>query len=449
MYDYDVLFLGSGHAAWHGALKLVKAGKKVAFVDGDLIGGTCTNYGCDAKILLDAPFQFVNGLKRYKGIGVDSTPDIDWTALMKYKKQVISPLPGILETAIFAAAGMPVIHSMGKLLDAHTVQADDKKVTAEYIVIATGEHPVKRDVPGKEYIHDSRDFLDLDTFPKRIAFIGAGIIAMEFASMAIELGSEVTVIHHNDRALKMYPSQYVDIVVNKMKDEGVKFDFNESVSRIEKQGEEYIVTYESGKTLTVDYVLEATGREANVDGLGLSDVGIEYSRKGIKVNANLQTTVPNIYASGDVIDKKIPKLTPTATFESNYIADHILDPSTAPIVYPVIPNLVFTLPRIAQTGVSVDAAKKDTEHYDVLTVPYGKKMLFQAKNEVYADFSFVFDKEHNLVGAAFISDDAGMFVDIITLIINNKMTSKEVNQMIFAFPTESYGLISMVAGMLK
>ncbi len=449
MYDYDVLFLGSGHAAWHGALKLVMAGKKVAFVDGDLIGGTCTNYGCDAKILLDAPFAFVNGLKRYKGIGVESTPEIDWTALMKYKKQVISPLPAALEQGIFGRAGMPVIHAMGKLLDAHTVQAGDKKVTAEYIVIATGEHPVKRDVPGREYIHDSRDFLDMETFPKRIAFIGAGIIAMEFASMAIELGSEVTVIHHNDRALKMYPSAYVDIVVNKMREEGVKFDFNESVAKIEKNGDEYLVTYESGKTLTVDYVLEATGREANVQGLGLDEVGVEYSRKGIKVNANLQTTVPNIYASGDVIDKKIPKLTPTATFESNYIADHILDHETAAIEYPVIPNLVFTLPRIAQVGVSVDAAKKDPEHYDVVTIPYGKTLLFEAKNEVYAEFTFVFDKEHNLVGAAFISDDAGMFVDIITLIINKKMTKEELNQMIFAFPTESYGLISMVTGILK
>ncbi|SFG84013.1 dihydrolipoyl dehydrogenase family protein [Oribacterium sp. WCC10] len=449
MYDYDVLFLGSGHAAWHGALKLVKAGKKVAFVDGDLIGGTCTNYGCDAKILLDAPFAFVNGLKRYKGIGVESTPDIDWSALMKYKKQVISPLPAALEQGIFGRAGMPVIHAMGKLLDTHTVQAGDQKVTAEYIVIATGEHPVKRDVPGKEFIHDSRDFLDMETFPKRIAFIGAGIIAMEFASMAIELGSDVTVIHHNDRALKMYPAQYVDIVVNKMREEGVKFDFNESVAKIEKSGDEYIVTYESGKTIAVDYVLEATGREANVDGLGLDEVGIEYSSKGIKVNSNLQTTVPNIYASGDVIDKKIPKLTPTATFESNYIADHILDTSTAPIEYPVVPNLVFTLPRIAQVGVSVDAAKKDPEHYDVVTVPYGKTLLFEAKNEVYAEFTFVFDKEHNLVGAAFVSDDAGMFVDIITLIINKKMTQSELNQMIFAFPTESYGLISMVTGLLK
>jgi len=107
------------------------------------------------------------------------------------------------------------------------------------------------------------------------------------------------------------------------------------------------------------------------------------------------------------------------------------------------------LPRIAQVGVSVDAAKKDPEHYDVVTIPYGKTLLFEAKNEVYAEFTFVFDKEHNLVGAAFISDDAGMFVDIITLIINKKMTKEELNQMIFAFPTESYGLISMVTGILK
>ena len=449
MYDYDVLFIGSGHAAWHGALKLVKAGKKVGFVDGDLIGGTCTNYGCDAKILLDAPFAFINGLKRYKGIGVDTTPEIKWSELMKYKKQVISPLPGMLEQGIFARAGMPVIHEMGKFVDAHTVQAGNKTVTAENIVICTGEHPVKRDVPGKEYIHDSREFLNLDIFPKRIAFIGAGIIAMEFASMAIELGSDVTVIHHNDRALKMYPKDYVDIVVEKMKNEGVKFDFNESVQKIDHVDGAYIITYESGKTITVDYVLEATGREPNVEGLGFENAGVEFSRKGIKVNEHLQTNVPNIYASGDVIDKKIPKLTPTASFESNYVADHILDKDTAPICYPVVPNLVFTLPRIAQVGVSVDAAKKDTEHYDVVNLPYGKTFLFQAKNEVNADFTFVFDKEHNLVGAAFISDDAGMFVDIITMIINKKMTADELNQMIFAFPTESYGLISMITGLLK
>jgi len=449
MYDYDVLFIGSGHAAWHGALKLVKAGKKVGFVDGDLIGGTCTNYGCDAKILLDAPFVFVNGLKRYKGIGVNSTPEINWSELMNYKKQVIDPLPGALEQGIFGKAGMPVIHEMGKFVDAHTIQAGDQTVTAENIVICTGEHPVKRDIPGKEYIYDSREFLDLETFPKRIAFIGAGIIAMEFASMAIELGSEVTVIHRNDRALKMYPKDYVDIVVNKMRDEGVKFDFNESVKQIEKVNDAYLLTYESGKTITVDYVLEATGREPNVEGLDLDKAGVEYSRKGINVNEYLQTNVPNIYASGDVIDKKIPKLTPTASFESNYVADHILDNSTAPISYPVVPNLVFTLPRIAQVGVSVDAAKQDTEHYDVVSIPYGKTFLFQAKNEINADFTFVFDKEHNLVGAAFISDDAGMFVDIITLIINKKLTASELNQMIFAFPTESYGLLSMITGLLK
>ncbi|MGN8817596.1 dihydrolipoyl dehydrogenase family protein [Oribacterium sp. HCP28S3_H8] len=449
MYDYDVLFIGSGHATWHGALKLVQAGKKVAFVDGDLIGGTCTNYGCDAKILLDAPFVFVNGLKRYKGIGIEKTPKICWEDLMKYKKQVIQPLPMALEKGIFAKAGMPVIHETARFEDAHTVIAGTKRITADKIVIGTGEHPVKRDIPGKEYIHDSRDFLDLAAFPQRVAFIGAGIISMEFASMAIELGAEVTVIHHNSRALKMYPAKYVDIVVKKMADEGVKFDFNESVERIDKVEDAFCITYQSGRSITVDYVMEATGREPNVDELDLANAGVAYSRRGIQVNAYLQTTTPNIYASGDVIDKRIPKLTPTATFESNYIADHILNPNTAPIQYPVIPNLVFTLPRIAQVGVSVDTALKDPEHYQVVSVPYGKTLLFEAKNEQYADFTFVFDMEHTLVGAAFLSDDAGMFVDLITLIINQKLTKQQLNQMIFAFPTESYGLISMVSGLLK
>ena len=97
----------------------------------------------------------------------------------------------------------------------------------------------------------------------------------------------------------------------------------------------------------------------------------------------------------------------------------------------------------------MDTALKDPEHYQVVSVPYGKTLLFEAKNEQYADFTFVFDMEHTLVGAAFLSDDAGMFVDLITLIINQKLTKQQLNQMIFAFPTESYGLISMVSGLLK
>ena len=168
MYDYDVVFIGSGHACWHAALMLAKAQKKVAFVEEDTVAGTCTNWGCNAKILLDSPFELVDGLSRYRGIGVDETPAVDWSALMAYKKQVISPVHTVLE-GMFAQMGMPVFRGHGTLVDAHTVEAGGKRITADYIVLGTGERPRRLGIPGDELIHDSRDFLDVDVFPKRIA----------------------------------------------------------------------------------------------------------------------------------------------------------------------------------------------------------------------------------------------------------------------------------------
>lgn len=448
MYDYDVVFIGSGHAVWHGAVFLRQMGKKVAMVEQDVLAGTCTNYGCDAKILLDSPFALADGLKRYQGIGVDSVPSIDWTKLMAYKKQVIGMLPVGME-AIFAQMGIPVLRGHGSLVDAHTVQAGDTAVTAEYIVIGTGEHPSRRDIPGKEYIHDSREFLDLDVFPKRVAFIGAGIISLEFASIAASVADEVSVIFRSDRVLRMYPKKYVDKAVAKMEAEGVRFIPNTNAAKVEKIDGGLRMTFENGQTLDADYIVEATGRVPNVDGLGLDEAGVEYSKRGIKVDGFMRTSVPNIYASGDVVDKTVPKLTPTATFESNYIAAHILGMMPAPIAYPVVPNLVFTLPRIAQVGVSLDEAEAKPEEYRIATVPYGQTMLFQAKNEIDQEFSFIFNKENDLVGAAIYGSDAGMMIDLITLVLNKKMTALELNSMIFAFPTESYGLLSALMPLLK
>lgn len=442
MFDYDVVYLGTGHACWHGAMILGAAGKRIAFVDHDLTGGTCTNYGCDAKILLDSPFELVDGLERYKGLCVSEVPAVDWKALMAYKRKALADYPAALE-AIFQKSGMDYIKARGKLLDAHTVCAGDKKITAEHIVIDTGERAKRQDIPGSEYAHDSREFLDIEAFPKRVVFIGAGIISMEFASMAVKMGSETTVIQYNDRALGPYPKKYVDRLVEKMKRDGVKFRFNESVTKIEKQGDVYRVTLKSGAAIECDYVFEATGRQANVQDLGLEEVGVDFSERGIKVNACMQTTVPNIYASGDVVDKRIPRLTPTATFESNYIAEHILG-KKEPICYPAIPNLVFTLPRIAQVGVSLAEAEKEPDKYRVETIPYGKTMLFDTKNDEEAEFAFIFDKENYLVGAVFYGDEGASLVNFVTFVINQKITGKELDKMIFAFPAQSYGVYSML-----
>ena len=182
---------------------LRKAGKRVAFVEEDTVAGTCTNWGCNAKILLDTPFDYVDGLERFRGMGIDSVPSVNWEELMAYKKKVVNPMHTVLE-GMFQKAGMPVYHAHGALVDAHTIQAGDERITAETIVLGTDEHPRKLAIPGSEHIHDSRDFLDLDQFPARIAFIGAGIISMEFASIAAKLGAETAVIQHDQRILGMW-----------------------------------------------------------------------------------------------------------------------------------------------------------------------------------------------------------------------------------------------------
>ncbi|MGO5161152.1 MULTISPECIES: dihydrolipoyl dehydrogenase family protein [unclassified Bilifractor] len=447
MYDYDVIFIGAGHASWHAAMILLQAGKKMAFVERDVVGGTCTNYGCNAKILLDTPFNYLDGLKRYQGIGISDLPKPDWTSLMNYKKKVISPLNKIME-GMFENAHMPVIHGNGKLVDAHTVDVDGRKITAENIVIGTGEHAMKQDIPGKEYIHDSRDFLDLDSFPARIAFIGGGIIAMEFASIAVQMGAQTTVIEYTDRVLRMYPEKYVGRVVDKMKAAGASFLLNHEVKEISKKGSSYVLTFADGSTLETDYVLEATGRAANTENLGLEDLGISYSRRGIQVDDHMRTSVPNIYASGDCVDKRIPKLTPTATFESNYIATQILGINPNPIQYPVIPNLVFTLPRISQVGVTLEQAEAQPDVYDIEVAEFGKRLLFEAKNQPDAEFTFIFNKKRELVGGAFYGEDAGTNADIAALIINQKLTGMQLNQMIFTFPTESQALLNLLTPLM-
>ena len=368
MFDYDVAYLGSGHSCWHGALTLKAAGKKVVLMDHDLPGGTCTYYGCDAKILLDGPFEFVNGLQRYENVCVDHAGTSDWKKLMAYKKQHLAPFAEAIP-ALLERSGIDFIRERGKLLDAHTIQAGDRTITAENIVLGVGQRNARLNIPGQEYLHGSREFLDIEEMPEHLICIGAGIISMEFASMALTLGKKVTFFEFMPRALAAYPEKYVSKLVEKMTAQGADFHFNEAVCGVEKTENGYKVMTKSGLCIEGDYVLDATGRVANVEDLGLEALGIPASRRGIEVDDHLRTCMPNIYVSGDAIDKRIPRLTPTAEFESNYIASQILGQSNAPICYPAVPNLVFTLPRIAQVGVTVDVAENCPDDYRVVSVP--------------------------------------------------------------------------------
>ena len=445
MKKYDIIFVGSGHANWHAAVTLSQAGKTVAIVEKDKIAGTCTNYGCDPKILLDGPFELLDRLKQYQGIGISDAPKVDWSALMDYKHKEIDPLP-IQMAGLFKQLGIDVLMGEGKITGEHTVSVNDQEFEAQNIVIGTGQRAAKLNIPSQNYLHDNRDFLDLKQMPQHITFIGAGVISIEFATMASELGATVEIVEFTDHALGAFDQQSVAKLIQKLKSNGVQFNFNEAVTEVKKDGDQYKVLTNKERTITTDYVVDATGRIANVENLGLENVGIKTTRGGIVVDDRLRTAVKNIYASGDVIDKKIPRLTPTATFESNYIAQQVLG-STEEIKYPAIPSVVYSLPRIAQMGVTPKEAEQ-SPHYHTQKLPYGKQLLFQYKNELDAEITLVFDQENYLVGASIYGNDAPELINLIAFIIDDRLSANQLNQKIFAFPSASIGIISLISTML-
>ena len=442
-FDYDVVYIGSGHAAFHGAGKLVKKGRKVAVVEADKLGGTCPNYGCDAKLLLDGPFEVVQDAQNYQGFGLDGQPQINWDDLMDYKKKFINVgLPQMMEQ-LLPQTGIDIYRGQGSLVDEHTVSAGDKTITAEYIVLATGQHDSTLPVEGKEYINNSKDFLDLAKLPQSLVIIGAGLISLEFASMVIKAGVKVDVVEFTGHALANYYRDYVDKLVAKLEKDGVKFHFNEAVTKIQPEDKEYTVQTKSGLTLQGEYVLGGTGREVNINGLNLDNLGIKGSPKGIEVNDHLQTTVPNIYVSGDAIAKTIPKLTPTATFESNYIAAQILGEDDQPIKYPVVPIIAFTLPRLAEVGLPITKAKEEPDKYQITKTPYGQG--FDTKHDSDAELTLAFNKQtKQVVGAALYGEDASYLINILTFVIDKGLTSDDLDQLIFGFPDVSYSILGSV-----
>ncbi|CAM3113124.1 dihydrolipoyl dehydrogenase family protein [Leuconostoc rapi] len=443
---YDVIFIGSGHAAWHGAQTLARSGKKVALVEENKVAGTCTNFGCNAKILLDGPAEMIHHLQHYHGIGINETPNIIWPELMAYKHQVIDPMSDSL-AHMLSVDGIDIINGHATFLDVKKITVADQIYQAKNFVIATGQRPAKLSITGAELLHDSTDFLDLPDMPKSILFIGAGYIAMEFAAIAQAAGSKVTVVEYGDRALTGFDTAYAQNVVDDMTQGGIQFSFNHAVSSVSRlENNQFQVATTQGQTYRVDYVMDTTGRVPNIESLGLDGINVLYDKQGVLVNDHLQTSVTNIYASGDVISKSIARLTPTATFESNYIASLLLG-AKAPINYPVVPTIAFTLPRVAQIGVTVDQANQDV-NLQVHEIPYGQLMRFQTLNDAHAAIKIVVNKNKRLVGAALIGDFAPEVINALVPVINKSYTSKDIESQIFAFPTHSGIVLPLIANYL-
>lgn len=434
-YDFDVLYIGAGHGTFDGAAPLAETGVKVGVVESGLVGGTCPNRGCNAKIALDEPVKMARENERLGNI-LDGGIKVNWTKNVEHKQEIIDPLPEGL-TARLENAGATVLHGHAQFVDAHTVSIDGQKtITAEKIVISTGLRPHRLDIEGSDLAHDSEAFMNLKTLPKNIVIIGSGYIGMEFATIANASGADVTVMLHSDKVLRKFYQPYVKQVVDDLKNRGVKFIENSQVASFSKDGEKLEIAYGNGKTLKTDWILDATGRVPNLDNLGLEKIGVKFDKTGVLVNDHLQTNIENIYASGDVISSDQPKVTPAAYFESKYLMQLFSGQTTDPIDFPVIPTVVFTSPRIAKAGISIEEAEE--KGYDISENDLANYWYYQVDKEPIASSKQIHDKEGRLVGVTEISDQAEDAVNALLPAIEFKMDRKQVGRLIGIFPTIGY-----------
>lgn len=433
-YDFDVLYLGSGHGTFDGAIPLAAKGVKVGVIEADRVGGTCPNWGCNAKISLDAPVALQRALLATEGT-VAGSGQIDWPKNQSHKHEVIDGIPNFLEGAM-ESQGIKMIFGRGELVDAHTIEVAGTAYTADKIVIATGMHPHRLNISGKELLHDSTDFLALDEMPARMVIIGGGYIALESATMANAAGSEVTVIMHHQQALRAFNQPFVETMLADLAARGVKILRDTETQSLKMTTDGIQVDTSAGPQLA-DWVLDATGRVPNTEGIGLETVGVETSPAGIKVNDYLQTSVPNIYASGDVIAKDQPKLTPTAAFESKYLMHRFSGESQAPIDYPVIATNVYTSPRIAQAGLSVEQAKADPDHYLIVENAVADDWYRQVFYETEGTTTLIFNQAHQLVGATEISEKAEDVINTLLPAIEFGYTPAQMERLVHIFPSIS------------
>ncbi|MCV3739783.1 NAD(P)/FAD-dependent oxidoreductase [Lentilactobacillus hilgardii] len=440
---YDVIIFGAGPAGTAAAYGLVGS-KSVLVIENDLFGGTCPNRGCDPKKMLYSAVEAKDRVARMQESGLKDVPAIDWKQLMAFKRGYTSQIPSGTKRGL-SGAGIDTYHGQAAFLDQHRIQLGDQTtVSADEVILATGRRPRLLDIPGKSFLKTSTDFLDLDALPKHITFVGAGLVSMELANIANKAGSDVDIIHHNDQPLKAFPQPLVAQLVQDMIDDGITFHFNQNLKAVSKNETGYTLTTDL-ETLASDYVVEAVGRSANSDQLQLENCGVKTSSRGVLVDDHLRTNVSTIYAIGDVVDKAKPKLTPVASFEGRYVAELLTKKTTAPIQYPVIPQILFGTTEVGQVGVGYQEALSKPEKYHVSAFDLTHWYTYNRIKDDVAKAMVIRDANtKQIVGFDVLSSIGEHLLNAFSLVMNLKLSNEQIQDMIFAYPSVSSDLQYLV-----
>ena len=392
MATYDLIVIGAGPGGYVCAIRASQLGMKVAMVEKrSKFGGTCLNVGCiPSKALLHASELYEEAGHSFAAMGIEVKPKLDLKQMLAFKDEAVK---GNTDGVAFLMRKNKVdhFHGTGRVLgdgkvEVTFINGEKQVVDGTSIVIATGSGVAQ--LPGIEIdektIVSSTGALSLEKVPKRMLVVGAGVIGLELGSVWRRLGAEVTVVEFLDRILPGTDSEVAKQLQRILGKQGMAFKLGHKVTGVKKNGAAHAVTIEPSQggeteTLAADVVLVAIGRVPHTDGLGLSEAGIEADKRGrVVVDAHFRTSVPGIYAIGDVIEG--PMLAHKAEEEGVAVAE-ILAGQAGHVNYGVIPSVVYTAPEVASVGNSEDELKAAGVAYNVGKFPFTANGRAKANQE--------------------------------------------------------------------
>jgi glutathione reductase (NADPH) len=451
--SFDLIVIGTGMAGNGGAHRCRQAGWRVAVVDDEPYGGTCPLRGCDPKKVLVGGADLVDWHRRMTGWGLTGEAHIDWPALMRFKRTFTDPVPASREAA-FQQAGIATVHGVAWFTGvdrlAVSEREGDRELEATHFLIASGAEPRRLDIPGEKHLRTSTEFLELDALPRRIAFIGAGYIAFEFAHLTRRAGAEV-VMFGCEGALAQFDQDLVQRLVAHTRALGVDVRLNAPVTAIEARDGAYRVHFREARgdaAVEADLVVHAAGRLPKTRGLDLPTANVQTDARGaVEVSPYLQSVSnPRVYAAGDAaLPRGSLPLSPVASHEGLIAASNLLHGNRKTPDYRGTPSVVFTVPPLARAGLTEAEARTQQLAVRVKSEETGSWYSNRRVRETTGMFKTLVEAETGrVVGAHLLGPQADEVINLFALAIRHGLTAAALTHMVYAYPTSASDVAYMV-----
>ncbi|HEV8454742.1 MAG TPA: NAD(P)/FAD-dependent oxidoreductase [Gemmatimonadales bacterium] len=441
--SYDLIVIGTGAGGTGPALRCRQAGWQVAVVDDEPYGGTCALRGCDPKKVLVGGAELVDWHRRMTGSGISGDTRIDWPTLMRFKRTFTDPVPASRETAL-RDAGIATHHGIARFIGEDRLIVGDRELQARHVVIASGAEPRRLGIPGEEYLRTSTDFLALDELPPRIALIGAGYIAFEFAHIARRAGAEVVMLGR-EKALASFDQDLVQRLVAHTGALGVDVRLNAPATAIETGIAGYRVHFggpsSDHSSVEADLIVHAAGRVPKTRQLDLPSANVRTDERGaVEVNEFLQSVSnPRVYAVGDAAlpPGSVP-LTPVASHEGLVVASNLLHGNRKTPDYRGIPSVVFTVPPLARVGPTEPEARQQRLTVRVKSEETTGWFANRRVNESTAMYKTIVEEgTQRVVAAHLLGPHAEEVINIFALAVRHGLTAPALAHMIYGYPTSA------------